>query len=209
MHHLRWVLPLAACGNLSCGDPNLPREECTTGVLGDPMAEMDITLVALRADNVEEVLSPGSPLPLIFPPQGGRVAFVGVRAKNLDGCGVTLVGSVRDGKTGQVRLDGRTVNLNRTSEGFGATALPGQSLDSAISNYSNIPLCPNQWSDTNVYGTQYELTVSLKDRTGKRGTKTLRVVPTCGEPARLSECLCICRGGYMLGETCSRDAGAE
>ena len=33
------------------------------------------------------------------------------------------------------------------------------------------------------------------------------MTPECGQPENLAECLCICKGGYVLGESC--DAGVE
>jgi hypothetical protein len=68
-------------------------------------------------------------------------------------------------------------------------------------------VCPNEWSKTNLYGTEYQLEIDLKDKKNNTASKTLKVVPACSEPAHAMECLCICMGGYVLGQSCA-DAGA-
>ncbi|MBC7052244.1 hypothetical protein G6O46_24860, partial [Salmonella enterica subsp. enterica serovar Enteritidis] len=99
-------------------------------------------------------LNDGDDLAIVFPPQGGRVAFVGVRAINLDGCGVQVTGALRDLGSRQVRVDGRTVNLRKEADGWGTT---GQGTttnledSAAIGDYSNVPLCPNQWAEVDVF----------------------------------------------------------
>lgn len=170
-------------------------------------------LRAVRADGSDVPLNDGDDLAVIFPPQGGRVAFVGVRATNLDGCGVQVVGAVRDPISKQVRLDGRTVNLRREPDGWGATG-QGTSTDlessQAISNYSNIPLCPNQWASKDVYDEPFQLEVRVQDSRKKTATATINVTPRCAEPgAKEAACRCLCRAGYVLGETCGEDAGAD
>jgi hypothetical protein len=144
---------------------------------------------------------------MLLPPQGGRVIFVGVRATNVDGCGVQLTGALRDVTTRQVRVDARTLNLNPSGDGWGSCVAPGGVAQ--IANYANVPLCPNQWAEKDLFDVEYELSVSLRDRQGKTVVETIRVVPRCAEPANRAECLCICKGGYMLGESCEGDAGTD
>ena len=43
--------------------------------------------------------------------------------------------------------------------------------------------------------------------TGHWCGQTLKVIPACAEPAHEAECLCICQGGYVLGQSCAADAG--
>jgi hypothetical protein len=131
------------------------------------------------------------------------VIFAGVRATNLDPCGVQLAGVVRDETSMQVRLDSRTVNLKPTGDGW------GQSDPADISTFANIPVCPNEWSKTNLFGTTYGLEVTLTERSGRTEDLTLKVVPACNEPAHEAECLCLCQGGYVLGQSCAAaDGGA-
>ena len=186
---------------------------CPTGYLGDPEADAIIELRALRADGTDVPLNDGDELALVFPPQGGRVAFVGVRALNVDGCGMQIVGALRDPVTKQIRLDGRTVNLRREPDGWGTTGRGTTTNieDSAeIGDYSNVPLCPNQWADQDIFDQRFELEVVITDRRKKTTTKKIEVVPRCSEPGEKAiACRCLCRSGYVLGETCGEDAGVD
>lgn len=174
---------------------------CTTGFVGDASKDVEIAITVIGTSPTATLVNEGDVVPVIFPPQGGRVIFAGARAKNLDACGVTLTGAVRDLATKQVRVDARTVNLLPAADGFVETD------PTDFSTFSNVPVCPNQWSDTDIFGTEYELEITIADRAGRTATKTLRVTPECAEPDRKAECLCICKAGYVLGETCA-DAGA-
>jgi hypothetical protein len=159
-------------------------------------------VIALGADGASSPVADGGPVALIFPPQGGRVIFAGVRARNVDPCGVELSGALRDLATHQVRVDVRTVNLAATSDGYVA------STDSSISTFANVPVCPNQWSSVDAFGQPYDLEMTLTDRAGRTASQKIRVVPACAEPDRAAECRCICKEGYVLGEACPTDGGA-
>lgn len=196
----------------SCGPAPEPSQDagpeagpgCHLTFLGDPAKEPQIEVIALDADMKSGPVMDGGQVALIFPPQGGRVIFAGVRATNVDPCYVQLSGAVRDQTTMQVRVDSRTINLLPGSDGWGS------SNPDDISTYSNVPVCPNQWSKTDIYGTKYELEISIVDRGMRQAQAKLEVIPACSEPIRAAECECICRGGYMLGEMCSvPDAGAD
>jgi hypothetical protein len=157
------------------------------------------------------VLNDGDQVPMIFPPQGGRIIFVGVRATNVDGCALELTGALRDETSSEVRIDLRTVNLIATGDGWGVSAPPGnEPVSAAISSFANIPVCPNQWSGTDIFGHEYGLEVTIKDRGGRTVTNKIHVTPQCGEPQNLLECQCICQAGYVLGQSCAAgDGGAE
>jgi hypothetical protein len=170
---------------------------CSLGFLGDPELDPVIEVITLGAEGVSAPAEEGSSVALIFPPQGGRVIFAGVRATNVDACGVTLGGSLRDPQNGKICFDERTVNLRPLGDGWGV------SVDSDISTFSNIPVCPNQWSVTDAFGSEYDLTVKVRDKGGRTVEKTTRVVPACAEPANEAQCRCICKQGYVLGEMCS------
>ena len=169
---------------------------CTLPFLGDSTKPTELELIVLKADYTSTPVAEGDSVALLFPPQGGRVIFAGVRARNIDPCGIQLAGAVRDLATQQLRVDARTVNLEATSDGW------GQSSDADIASFANVPMCPNQWSTTNIYGTKYELEVTITDRAMHKTTKKVAVVPACAEPENAAECTCICRGGYVLGEAC-------
>jgi hypothetical protein len=178
------------------------------GFLGSDAAAPDFDMQVLLADETVAALNDGDTVPMILPPQGGRVIFVGVRATNVDGCGLQLTGALRDLSTQQVRVDSRTVNLIDTGDGYGVSGTPSTAASAAVSDFSNIPVCPNEWSSTNIYGTVYGVEVTIQDREGRTLTKKIQVTPECGQPENLEECLCICKGGYILGESCM-DGGDE
>lgn len=186
-----------------------PPSVCPTGFLGDPQKDPVIEVHAIRADGTDVVLNEGDDLALLLPPQGGRVSFVGVRATNLDGCGVQVTGALRDPLTNQIRVDGRTVNLNREADGWGTTG-SGANLEDpgGVPNYSNIPLCGNDWADQDVYDKPFALEVLVEDRRKKSVSVKMTVTPRCSEVGdKRSACLCLCKKGYVLGDLCNEDAG--
>lgn len=187
--------------------------DCPAGYLGDPDAPIEMELRALRADGKDVPIAEGDDLAVLFPPQGGRVAFVGVRARNLNGCAVQLIGALRDPLSKQVRLDGRTVNLRKEPDGWGTTGRGAETdigSSDAIGDYSNMPLCPNQWADQDVFDVPFELEVVITDKDKKTATTKIVVTPRCAEPGeKETACRCLCRKGYILGETCGEDAGVD
>jgi len=172
--------------------------ECKLGFIGDKSASPLVQLIALGNDQQVIELSDHSALPIYLPPQGGRVVMVGVKAKNLTACGAQLTASLRDPSSGQRRLDSRTINLVSREGGFGG------SVDNDISTFANVPVCPNQWAKGDVFDTEYSLTVNLVDQTQRSVTTVISVTPTCvgGSPETEAECRCLCKGGYVLGESC-------
>ncbi len=179
------------------GGPN----PCDAGFLGDRDGAPELTMIALGADGGVAPLQDGDTVALVFPPQGGRVIFAGARATNLDACAVQITGALRDETTKQVRVDARTVNLLRSGDGW------GESDPTDISSFANVAVCPNEWSKTNIYGTEYQLSLSVTDAEGRTASVTLEVTPACAQPENAAECMCICMGGYVLGQSCA-DAGA-
>lgn len=174
---------------------------CMRPFIGDATKEIEIEIIALRPDYTSVPVVEGDSVALLFPPQGGRVIFAGVRARNVDPCSAQLIGAVRDLDTKQVRVDSRTINLEATDDGW------GRSVESDIASFANVPMCPNSWSKPNIYGTSYELELTLTDRAKRKGTKKVGVIPACAEPENAAECTCICKGGYVLGEMCDGGAG--
>jgi len=216
----RWLALALVCA--ACSSPDPPPEPYDAGIiiggcklayLGDASAEPIMDVIALGPEGEIQTPTDGSDVSLIFPPQGGRVVFAGVRATNIDPCAVRLAGSLRDPVSKQVRLDNRTINLEPTDDGY------GRSAPTDLSAFANIPACPNQWADDDLFDKPYELTVSLTDRDGKKITKVMTVTPRCNEPGREAECLCMCAGEYVLGMQCDptvdggvdpdADAGAD
>jgi hypothetical protein len=210
-----WAFALALAASAACAACDTTQVipdpvPCSAGFLGDAGSPVDFEFLAVDPAYDAVTLDDGGALSILTPPQGGRVVFVGVRATNLDSCGVQLTGAVRDPTTQQVRFDMRTVNLIATGDGWGVTGPIGASVSGTVSNFANIPVCPNQWSTMDVDGNPYALEVTLTDRGGRTVEKKIQVTPGCGEPATLAECQCICGAGYVLGSVCPiADASAD
>jgi hypothetical protein len=197
---------LAACPGPHEGSDAGPDAQYVPEFLGDAAAAPEFDFLVFRADDTVVPLSDGGTVQIVTPPQGGRVVFVGVRATNIDGAGLQLTGALRDPATQQVRFDSRTINLIPTGDGWGVSGTATEPASVAIGNFSNIAVCPNEWSSTDIYGHTYNLEVTIQDREGRQLTKTIHVTPECGEPLSLGECMCICKVGYVLGQPCD-DAG--
>lgn len=204
---------LFACGDSGSqgggGAGGNPPAPCQFDFIGDESLEPEIELFAFGADGVDHPLTDGATLDLIEPPQGGRVIFVGARAKNIDGCGPLLTGALRDPQNQQVRFDTRTVNLTADSDGWGSVELGNLSV------YANIPACSNKWSEQNIFGGSFALEVSLADKDGREAKKTVNVTAACTEVSQaetpadvtLAGCYCTCKAGYVTGETCEGGGG--
>jgi hypothetical protein len=168
---------------------------CKLPFAGDPAKEPEMDVISIGPGTLD-TLHDGSSVALMFPPQGGRVVFAGVRARNVDPCAVRIAGALRDTSSQQVRIENRIVNLEPTDDGW------ARSDPEDISSFANIAACPNQWSDRDLFDTPYELTISLTDRDKRKITKVLQVIPRCAEPEREIECRCTCGSDYLLGAMC-------
>ncbi|MFO0611131.1 MAG: hypothetical protein U0414_00990 [Polyangiaceae bacterium] len=197
---MRLLLPtILALGATACpapADDDGPPTKCPGLYVGDVSAAPELEIVYLDAANATQDLGDGR-IPLVFPPQGGRVLFVGARAKNVDPCGVLLTGAIRDPVSKKLQLDKRTVNLVPTADGW------GESAEGDTASFANVPACPNQWAESDLFDAPFELTVALEDARGKTAMKTATITPFCGEPANEAQCRCICKKGYVLGEMCA------
>jgi hypothetical protein len=162
----------------------------------------------LQADGTVASLANGGTVPILEPPQGGRVVFIGVRATNVDGCELQLTGALRDLTTNKATIDGRTINLVPEGDGWGVSGMSGAAVASDLSNFTNLAVCPNEWSSTSIYGNAYGLEMTIQDRDGRTLTQKIQVTPGCGDPSTMTTCLCICKAGYVLGESCA-DAGSD
>jgi hypothetical protein len=199
------ALGLLLLATATCGpdDPPVTPPDpptCTTGFIGEQGKDPELELTILGVDDTSTPVNAGDPVPIIKPPQGGRVIFVGARARNIDACGVKLTGSLRYDAMA-VRIDSRTVNLKPTDDGWVT------SVDSDISTFANVPVCHNQWTPVDIFGNEFDLSLTIVDKTGRTVKQTVSITPTCAEPENLAECECICKGGYMLGEMCDGGGG--
>ena len=167
---------------------------------------MEIAPVYMAPDESVQPLVDGEAVPLVFPPQGGRVLFIGVRATNLSPCGVKLTGVARDLATEQIRFDARPLNLVPGPDGKGG------SIAGDLSSFSNVPICPNQWASTDAFDQTFGLELQVQDQDGKKGEVKLQAKLTCAEPANEEGCKCICKQGYTTDQVCNEplaDGGVD
>jgi hypothetical protein len=208
----RNVIPVALLAAAACSSPSLPDTggdtgACSVGFLGDRASAPNFDIQVLLADDTVAIVHDGDSVPMLLPPQGGRVVFVGVHATNVDGCALQLTGALRDLATGNASVDSRTINLTPTGDGWGSSAA-STSTSGGIAGFSNVPACPNNWSATDLYGHSYGLEVTIQDREKRELTKKIQVTLACGQPENLGECQCICSAAYVLGQACE-DGGHE
>jgi hypothetical protein len=189
------ALPLLALVLASCGGGSDPCD-----FVGDEAAVPEVELIVLDAAGDATAIADGARVPLILPPQGGKVIFAGVRARNLCAGVVELRGWVRDGMTATapiIGLEGRPLVLTPASDGWAHASEPTQ-----ISSYANIPMCPNASSSRDVHEQPYLLTVRVTDAERRVAEKSAVVTPYCAEPQLEAECRCTCKQGYVLGSPC-------
>ncbi len=201
---MRWLLLfllVAACkDNASNSDAGVA--SCFEG---DPSAAPQIVIVHRNVDGGVEPTASAAHVPLIQPPQGGKVMFIGVRARNLDGCPLTLTATLRDPcDQSIIALERRPVLLTPVGDGW---LEPQQPIE--IHNYSNLPACPRAGLSRGIHDEPYELAVTVRDKDNRTVTATKSVVPFCGEPDLFDRCRCECSQNYVLGGACDLtvDAG--
>ncbi len=78
----------------------------------------------------------------------------------------------------------------------------GANVSGLVSNFSNVPVCANSWSTSNVNGSDYGLEVTITDRGGRTLEKTIHVVPVCDTPDDAVDCACLCRADYDPAVQC-------
>jgi hypothetical protein len=200
----RWTRLAFVLGALACGDENeSSAEESASCFMGDVSKPVELEVIHRAADGKYEATEDMSEVPLIQPPQGGKILFVGVRARNLDGCGLTLATALVEPETGAVvSLERRPVTLEPGDDDWMSPQRPKEA-----SNYSNLPACPRADLARSVVGEVYELRVNITDSAGRKAATSIQVVPTCGEPALSALCHCECSKDYKLGGGCRGSIG--
>jgi hypothetical protein len=173
--------------------------------IGDRMAAAELVPVHRTPDGRMVDIVEGGAVTLEQPPQGGRVLFVGVRAKNVSCALPTLQATLRDEASGRIAgLEERPVVLKPAASGFGEPDQPAE-----LSNYSNLAACPNGnfRLQQDLFARSYRLELRIVDRFGKTAEVSRRVVPDCA-PEGFAQCRCECGACYVLGDACGADAGA-
>ncbi|HKU43240.1 MAG TPA: hypothetical protein VJR89_34000 [Polyangiales bacterium] len=202
----RWTLLGLVLGALGCAqDAELSGSEADSCFVGDVAKPIEFEVVHRTADGECLATEELGEVPLIQPPQGGKVMFVGVRARNLDGCGLTLATALVEPETGAViSLERRPVTLELGDNGWMSPERPKEA-----SNYSNLPACPRADLTRSITGEPYELRVNITDKEGRKASTSMQVIPTCGEPNRAALCECECSKDYRLGHQCSTNSEAS
>lgn len=175
--------------------------------VGDESLPVEIEPVFLDENNVVQPLSDGDPVPLILPPQGGKVMFIGVRARNLDGCPIQLTTSITDICGNQVlTVDDRPVEL-KERDGV-LVPLPPADFQIGIADFSNISSCPNRRLVRDMHGHPYRLSIAVRDKQARTATTSLMITPYCAE-GELEKCLCECDTAFNVAPGCSMGASPD
>lgn len=174
---------------------------CPAGFIGDASKPPEaVMLVSDGQSQTFREVRDGDALPLMPPPQGGYVLYVGAKMRNMDACGIEQGGTLREPASGnQFGFDARTANMLLGSDGWG---IPDVTSNADV---SNVNACPD-YGPTPVHGTSWPLELTLKDKGGRKVTVKHRVVPTCmhQNPLLQRDCVCTCSANYFLGK-CSPD----
>lgn len=195
---------LAACAAIGAGcgsssDATIRDASPLSCFLGDLAQPPEITIVYRAADGTVHPVGELGRVPLVQPPQGGKVLFIGVRGRNLDGCPLDISSALIDPGTGAViSLEQRPVLLQDDGTLWLAPKLSG-----GASNYSNLPGCPRAGLARSINDETYQLSVSVRDQLGREAQAHAMIVPVCGEPDREVQCRCECAANYKLGNPCT------
>lgn len=173
-----------------------PKARCTETFSGDPAAGVEVVPGLVVADAFSP-LHDGDAVPLVTPPQGGHVAFVAARARNVAPCGLSLKATLRSPRTGLIAAEEERTIDYAPIPGSGGWAEPA--LDD-ITNVANVPTCPDYGAES-VVDEPYTLEVTVTDRQGRVGKASLSVVPRCeqSEAYDIVACRCECSADYVLG----------
>ncbi len=195
---LTLLVLVASCGGDEPATDMMPSTPLDC-FIGDRGAAPELQLVYRTVDGQMAPFVDGADIPLILPPQGGKVFLIGVRARNVDGCGLRISASMRDACTGRILgRDGRPIFLTADAEGWGIPRQPRE-----LSDYANVPACPSFAALRDVDNEPYQVELSITDRDGRTAAVTTTVVPVCAEAQFFDQCTCECDADYILGGGCA------
>lgn len=194
------VVAGADCDGAPVSDAGPEPEPEPPCIIGDENGEAEIVLIYRTVDGEVADLVDNGEVPLILPPQGGKVTLVGVRAKNVT-CRLLLNGNLSNSLCGGniIGLEGRPVDLEEREDGFGYPAAPD-----TLQNYVNIPVCPTFSSTRDGDGQPYALQVRatevrrLGEETARTHVMNATVTPVCAEPEIFDDCTCECDADLVL-----------
>lgn len=183
----------AALGLLLSAGCGASPEAATKCPIGDLSAPAELEIVHLDANNTVIQTQAMAEVPLLPPPQGGWIALLGARARNIDGCQVTLTTALVDRCDQQiVQIDKRPTHLDPGADGWGT---------STLTTFGNLPVCPQLTAKRDLHDVPYDIMVVVEDSSGQQASATLTIVPTC--PPGNAQCMCQCDRDYFIGDTCS------
>jgi hypothetical protein len=189
----------------ACSDDG-PGTTCPIGDRALPIEILAEHWPQAPAPGTLEGLPDGGTVDLVRPIQGGKVIYVGVRARNVDGCNVQLTAALRDVTSQQViALEQRPVRLDVGGDGWGHAR-------STFDDLANVPACPNAAASRDVDGATWLLELRLDEAGGRTATTSVMIVPRCRLDDQMEECRCECDSDYELGMPCPSDpvdAGAD
>ena len=158
---------------------------------GDEAAPPAGELVYRTVDGETALLVEGQEVPLILPPQGGKVFIVGARVKNMDLCSLQVNAGMFDECQTPPRIigrEGRGLQMLVDDElGLGVPAQPD-----TLNNYANIPVCPNFTAVRDADGEPFRIEVRVTDRARRSLILEAHVTPVCAEADAFERCSCEC-----------------
>jgi hypothetical protein len=202
------ALTLVSWGAASCEPPADGSPDGGTGLpecfYGDEGQEPEGELVFLGDDFTMQDLVSGQAVPLMLPPQGGKVVFIGARLRNMDLCSLQANGGVFDDCPAQPRIIGRSGSgvqmVVNDAAGLAEPAAP-----TTVNNYLHIPLCGNFSSSRDIDGEPYRLEVRFSDRARRSLVLRADITPFCpttlGDEA-FARCTCECDADFGFEGDC-------
>jgi hypothetical protein len=191
---LRVAVLVTAMALAACSD-----DAPTSCPIGDRMQPIELVAVHWPEGGSVVDLADGGAVDLLRPLQGGKVIYVGVRARNVDGCNVQLTAALRDPASQQViALEQRPVRLVDSGDGWGRP-------ESMFDHLANVPACPSASATRDVDGATWVLEMRLDEVGGRTATTSLTIAPRCASASEIEECQCECDSDYVLGSTCPSD----
>jgi hypothetical protein len=168
--------------------------------LGDPSAPAQGELVWRTPDGRTEALVDGQELPLLLPPQGGKVVLLGARVRNM-GCALTLTAGVFDDcQDSYLAIDGRPLHLDWNPQtGWAEPRAP-----ETLNNFGNIAMCFNHNSARDTNDEEYRFDVRITDEDDKDRVLALsgRATPVCAQADLALECDCECDVDFSFERSC-------
>jgi hypothetical protein len=195
-----WLLASAALLFGCSADPVAPPPPPPIGCfVGSSTAAPVIEPLYLDVTGQMKPILPGERVPLILPLDRvslmGKDLFIGVRARNLDGCPLQAAVQLIDTCSAKVTA-GHEQPLTLAPMGDGWLGPPRPDEQTS---YVNMPACPVFRPSRKVNEELYHLKVKVTDPSGRTAEVMVDVTPYCGEPSQLARCECECSRSYILG----------